>query len=387
MPEIGQRIGPFTLVEWISSDKNSSFFRAEGVRGGVKPSTVAIRISNMMQNVAARKELNQEFSILNLLNNAHIPKAIAHYPSQGAIAMEWIEGVSLREILDQVHQINSTTAIEIILEVCGTLKYIHSIDLGKRKLIHGRICPENIIINRNGEIFLMGLGKTPHAKDPSYSPPEQALRAFIDWRTDQWALGALLIELFTSQKLYSHHKNLNEASKIGDVSSYLNPLKKQFPEIATTCKKMLSPAAGERYQDEEELFSALLSSSHEIHGIGHKKELVALTYKNRTQNQKPTIQDAMEPNPVVQASVPNQPAPIQPPSKPKVQPHLPPLKKVIELDSPLQVPPADSLVENEEEFPSQTRIRESNNMEKIAMVFIVINFIVLFYTLTGLREC
>ena len=62
-------------------------------------------------------------------------------------------------------------------------------------------------------LLLLGLGRNQWSNHPYYMSPEQIQQAFIDWRSDQWALGALIIELFLGIPPYHNHPDPLQAAK------------------------------------------------------------------------------------------------------------------------------------------------------------------------------
>jgi len=126
------------------------------------------------------------------------------------IAMQYVEGKSLAEILQSDKRIRPVQAAEYAAEVANQLERLHSfqieIDGRKRAVVHGDIKPSNIQIGPSGEVRLLdfGISKaitfTHHLTyhnlgSPSYCSPERLRRAQVDPHSDLWALGATLYEM------------------------------------------------------------------------------------------------------------------------------------------------------------------------------------------------
>ena len=126
------------------------------------------------------------------------------------IAMQYVEGRSLAEILQAEKRIHPVRAAEYAAEVANQLDRLHSfqieIDGRKRAVVHGDIKPANIQICPTGEVRLLdfGISKaitfTHHLTyhnlgSPSYCSPERLRRAQVDPHSDLWALGATLYEM------------------------------------------------------------------------------------------------------------------------------------------------------------------------------------------------
>ncbi len=126
------------------------------------------------------------------------------------IAMQYVEGRSLAEVLQTEKRIHPVRAAEYAAEIASQLNRLHSfeieIDGRKRAVVHGDIKPANIQICPTGEVRLLdfGISKaitfTHHLTyhnlgSPSYCSPERLRRAQVDPHSDLWALGATLYEM------------------------------------------------------------------------------------------------------------------------------------------------------------------------------------------------
>lgn len=126
------------------------------------------------------------------------------------VAMEYCEGRSLAEILQEERRIDAERAARYAVEVCSQLSTLHSylveIDGRKRAIVHGDIKPSNIQVATGGEARLLdfGIAKTitfthnltsHNLGSPAYCSPERLKTAQVDPSADLWALGVTLYEL------------------------------------------------------------------------------------------------------------------------------------------------------------------------------------------------
>jgi serine/threonine protein kinase len=126
------------------------------------------------------------------------------------VAMQYVEGKSLAEILQGERRIDPTRAAEYAAEVANQLEKLHSFQIEiegrKRAVVHGDIKPSNIQICPSSDVRLLdfGISKaitfTHHLTyhnlgSPSYCSPERLRRAQVDPHSDLWALGATLYEM------------------------------------------------------------------------------------------------------------------------------------------------------------------------------------------------
>jgi tRNA A-37 threonylcarbamoyl transferase component Bud32 len=122
--------------------------------------------------------------------------------------MEYIDGPTLKELLERSGAIKPLNAIRIIQKVLPALDYAQ-----KFHIIHRDIKPGNIMLSRNGDVKLadLGLAKIVDSPDlyqttemgtihgtPYYMPPEQDSEN-LDFRGDMYSLGATLYHLVTGE--------------------------------------------------------------------------------------------------------------------------------------------------------------------------------------------
>ena len=121
---------------------------------------------------------------------------------QHYLVMEYVEGGSLRELLDASAQLPLAHILQIALELCDALTQTHY-----RQIIHRDIKPANILLDQNGTPRLTDFGVARLAQAErvtqtgtaigtlDYLSPEALEGEDVDTRTDIWSLGVLLYEL------------------------------------------------------------------------------------------------------------------------------------------------------------------------------------------------
>jgi eukaryotic-like serine/threonine-protein kinase len=133
--------------------------------------------------------------------------ANAHY-----VVMEWIEGQSLRAIIDEQGIVSTPRAIRITIGICDALEYLHG-----RGVIHHDLKPDNVIIDAEDNVKLIDFGiatntsrwfgERPRANGPmgtpDYASPEQIQGKRGDARSDAYSLGIMLYEMLTGEVPFS----------------------------------------------------------------------------------------------------------------------------------------------------------------------------------------
>ncbi len=124
------------------------------------------------------------------------------------ISMEYVEGESLRSILNRFGALSVRKAAEVIQQVCRGLSEAHS-----QGVIHRDLKPENLMVDSGGNIKIMDFGiarsvYAPATKSgqaigtPAYMAPEQAECKPVDSRTDVYAVGLVLFEVLTGTRAF-----------------------------------------------------------------------------------------------------------------------------------------------------------------------------------------
>ena len=129
-----------------------------------------------------------------LLNHPNIGRVQEVGQAAGTVyvAMEMLEGESLRKMLDK-ELLPIARAMEIVREIASGLAHAHL-----QGVVHGDLKPSNIMVLRSGVVKITDFGTAllAHAAQlPAYMSPEQASGAPIDHRCDIFSLGALFYEM------------------------------------------------------------------------------------------------------------------------------------------------------------------------------------------------
>ncbi len=123
------------------------------------------------------------------------------------IAMEYVEGRNLKEVLSSAESLAFDEAAEIVAQVAEALDYAHS-----RGIVHRDVKPANIILcDSRAKITDFGIAKIASAVSnltstgqflgtPNYMAPEQVKGTRVDGRTDIFSLGIVLYEALSRKK-------------------------------------------------------------------------------------------------------------------------------------------------------------------------------------------
>ncbi len=122
------------------------------------------------------------------------------------IAMEYVEGKNLKQIIRDKESLSWDRIAEIIAQVAEALDYAH-----RKGIVHRDVKPANIIITSDGAVKItdFGIAKIETSSltetgqflgTPNYMSPEQVTGEAVDGRSDLFSLGVVLYELLTRKK-------------------------------------------------------------------------------------------------------------------------------------------------------------------------------------------
>jgi serine/threonine protein kinase len=182
------------------------------------------------------------------------------------IVMEFVDGVTLRHMLNNGPRILPERALEVIAGVLAALDYAH-----RHGIVHRDIKPANIMINTNGDSKVMDFGIARAMSDAAtsvtatsavmgtaqYLSPEQARGELVDARSDIYSSGCVLYELLTGVTPFNGdspvaiaYQHVNEPPK--PPSSLDNSIPSSLDSITLGA---LAKAPSSRYQTAAEMRS------------------------------------------------------------------------------------------------------------------------------------
>lgn len=122
------------------------------------------------------------------------------------IAMEYVQGEPLDEILKSDRTLTYKEVADLALQLAAALDYAH-----QRGIVHRDIKPANILVNRNGQPKITDFGVARQAAStltatgtiigtPAYMSPEQITGQKVTGASDQFSLGIVMYEMLTGRK-------------------------------------------------------------------------------------------------------------------------------------------------------------------------------------------
>jgi predicted Ser/Thr protein kinase len=171
------------------------------------------------------------------------------------IAMEFIEGTTLHELLAEKRVLPTEEVVGLARQICRGLDYAHS-----NGIVHRDVKPANIMITANGTVKIMDFGIAKSGGQvtntgqvlgtPNYMSPEQVKGRQLDGRSDLFSLGVILYEMLTGEKPFVGQNVTTIIYKIVNETP-ITPRDLDVtvhPGLSAIVTKALAKAPDDRYQ-------------------------------------------------------------------------------------------------------------------------------------------
>jgi len=209
--KIGQRIGPYHLVEELGEGGMGVVYLGERADGSVRQRVAIKLLSDTAARPATIERFRREREILARLDHPGIARLIdVGDDSSGRpyVVMEYVEGEDIDEYCDRT-ELGLRQRLELMVAVCAAVEAAH-----RHLVVHRDIKPSNVLVAADGRPKLVDfgiarrldlhdatLGTTP-ALTPRWASPEQLLGEPVTPAADVYSLGLLLCHLLTGSLPY-----------------------------------------------------------------------------------------------------------------------------------------------------------------------------------------
>ena len=215
----------YRVVERLASGGMAEVFLAESA--GIEGFKKQVAIKRVLPTLSEKKRF-----IAMFLDEARLSANLSHSnvaqvfdigrgDSAYFIVMEYVDGADLRAVIDYSKTADKTIPVEaacfIAAKICEGLTYAHELrgtDGEPLQIVHRDITPANVLITQHGEVKIVdfGLAKATSQLEKSeagmikgkfsYLSPEAAQGREIDHRTDIFAVGIILWEMLSGDRLF-----------------------------------------------------------------------------------------------------------------------------------------------------------------------------------------
>ncbi|HEX3067712.1 MAG TPA: TonB family protein [Thermoanaerobaculia bacterium] len=335
-PSDGTKFGQYVLLEKIATGGMAEVWKARmrGVEGFQKIVAIKKILPHLSDNQDFIEMFVDEAKLAAQLNHNNIIHIydLGKIQSSYYIAMEYIDGYDLKNILKKAQERDQPLSVEIALfiasKVAAALDYAHrkrDFEDKEMGLVHRDVSPQNVLISEEGDIKLCDFGIAKAASKAShtqagalkgklqYMSPEQAWGRNIDRRSDIFALATVLFEMLTARKLFSGDNELSILEQVREARvtkpSELND--EVTPQIDAIVLKALQKDPANRYQTAGEMQRDLDAVLYSFRPTPTSADLAI--YMHRLASSTVVEQHHQEPMPVHEpAPAANELRPIKP---------------------------------------------------------------------------
>lgn len=242
--------GPYLLLDRINVGGMAEVYRAK--RQGAEGFERLVAIKRILPSIAEDDEFITMFvdeaKLVVQLVHANIAQVYELLKIEGtySIVMEYVSGKDLRSIYNKLQKRKEIAPVAvtcgIIAQAAEGLDYAHKKrdPMGRElNLVHRDVSPQNILVSYDGEVKVIDFGVARASTRATrtqagmlkgkfaYMSPEQVRGLPIDHRSDQFALGVVLFEVLTGQRLFAADSEFSTLEKVRRVDvplpSSLNP--------------------------------------------------------------------------------------------------------------------------------------------------------------------
>lgn len=188
------------------------------------------RVSRFLQEVRTARQVSHD-NVCRMFD-------VGDMDGQLFLSMEYVDGEDLSSLLRRIGHLPEEQAVRIARQLCAGVAAAH-----RQGILHRDLKPANVMIDGRGQVRitdfgLAGLsgafrGAEVRAGTPAYMAPEQLGGEAVDERSDVYALGLVLYELFTGRSAWEAGSSLDEI---------LERRQSQTPTNPTTLVRNLDPA-------------------------------------------------------------------------------------------------------------------------------------------------
>ncbi|MEO8432082.1 MAG: protein kinase [Acidobacteriota bacterium] len=278
---IGRSLSQYRITAAIGAGGMGEVYRATDTRLG---RDVAIKVlpAAMAADADRRQRFELEARAASALNHPNILTVYDIGEADGTtyIAMELVEGKTLRELLAAGDPVPTKRLLDIAVQTSEGLAKAHSAGI-----VHRDLKPENLMLSKDGYVKILdfGLAKLTEtvtqdatgmptvvatATQPGtvmgtagYMSPEQASGHAVDFRSDQFTLGTILYEMATGKRAFQ--RKTGAETLVAVIREEPEPLGQLAPQAPAPARwiidRLLAKDPEERYASTKDLARDLKS--------------------------------------------------------------------------------------------------------------------------------
>ncbi len=248
----GERFSPgdvlddrYRIIALLGRGGMGEVYRADDLKLGQQ---VALKfLPKGTLSVSALERLYGEVRLGRKVSHPNVCRLydVGEWKGNHFVTMEYIDGEDLASLLRRIGQLPEGKAIEMVQEICAGLAAAHGLGV-----IHRDLKPANIMIDGRGNAIITDFGlagladdlarKNEFAGTPAYMAPEQLTEGKATHKSDLYALGLIMYEMFTGRRRFdgrsvNEMKRLHESTDPASVSRDTRSIDSIVQQVIARC--------------------------------------------------------------------------------------------------------------------------------------------------------
>ena len=198
--------GRFRIVAPLGRGGMGEVYRADDLKLG---QTVALKFlpDDLMHDPGRLAQFHNEVRVARTIAHRNVCRMydIGDADGRPFLTMEYVDGEDLSSLLRRIGRFPQEKATEVARQICAGVAAAH-----ERGVLHRDLKPANVMIDGEGHVRLTDFGlaavagsvENIRAGTPAYMAPEQLAGREVTPRSDIYALGLVLYELYTGKRFY-----------------------------------------------------------------------------------------------------------------------------------------------------------------------------------------
>ncbi len=290
----GGQVRGYTLRRFLAQGGMAELFLAQPADPQRARDIVVVKrvLPQFVQDQQFARMFAREAALASMLKH---PNIVEVYGDQGAsdadcfFAMEYVHGpdlnMLLKELKEGTHPVPLEHALQIAMGMCAGLHHAHDYcdtDGQPLSIVHRDVSPSNVMIASDGVVKITDFGVAKalaltsftqagtRKGKLSYMSPEQAVADPVDRRTDIFAIGTVLFEMTTLQRMFGGENELAVMHKLlFRERPRPSALRHDYPpELESIVLKAVAQKPEDRFSSAQEMHQAL-------HAFAQRRRLVS----------------------------------------------------------------------------------------------------------------
>ena len=198
----------YRIIGLLGRGGMGEVYRADDLKLG-QPVALKFLPKSLADDPVRRERLFAEVRIARQVSHPNICRVydIGELKGQHFLTMEYIDGEDLASLLKRIGSLHGTKALDIAKQLCAGLAAAHD-----KGVLHRDLKPANVMLDGRGRVRITDFGLAVAAEDevpagdvsgtPAYMAPEQFAGKGASVRSDIYALGLVLYELYTGRRAF-----------------------------------------------------------------------------------------------------------------------------------------------------------------------------------------